>query len=95
MIKRTDANHKHIIDQLRKIPNLSVFSTHTIGKGFPDIVVGFNNKNYLIEIKDGDKFKSQKKLTAAEVKFHFDWYGQVSICESVTDILKVIGFTFF
>lgn len=95
MIKRTDANHKQIIDQLRQIPNLSVFSTHTIGKGFPDIVVGFKNKNYLIEIKDGDKFKSQKKLTAAEVKFHFDWHGQVSICESVTDILKVIGFTFF
>lgn len=90
MIRKTDANHKQIINQLRKIPNISVFSTHTIGKGFPDIVIGYKGFNYLIEIKDGAKSKSQKKLTEAEEKFFFDWNGQVSIAENIDDILKII-----
>ena len=55
MIKRTDANHKQIIDQIRQISFTSVFSTHELGKGFPDIVVGFRGINYLFEIKDGKK----------------------------------------
>jgi len=90
MIRKTDSNHKEIMNQLRKIPNISVFSTHTIGKGFSDIVVGYKGLNYLIEIKDGKKSKSQKKLTEAEIKFHFDWYGQISIAENIDDILKII-----
>jgi hypothetical protein len=91
MIRRTDANQKQLISQLRQIPNISVFSTHIIGKGFPDIVVGYKGFNYLFEIKDGEKTKSQKKLTDAELKFHFDWYGQITIIESINDALKVLG----
>lgn len=90
MIKRTDANHKSIIDALRKIENVSVFSTHTIGKGFPDIVVGFWGKNYLFEIKDHKKTPSQKKLTPDEVKFHTTWHGQVNVVETIEDIYKFL-----
>lgn len=90
MIRKTDLNHKELIDKIRKIPNISVFSTHTIGKGFPDIVVGYKGLNYLIEIKDGSKYKSQKKLTESELKFHNSWKGQVSIAENIDDVLKLI-----
>jgi hypothetical protein len=90
MIKRTDANHKQIIDQIRQIPFASVFSTHELGKGFPDIVVGFRGINYLFEIKDGKKSASQKKLTEAEVKFHNNWMGQVHIIEKIEDILQIL-----
>lgn len=90
MIKRTDANQKLLVNQLRKIPNVSVFTTHTIGKGFPDVVIGYKGFNYLIEIKDGEKSKSQKKLTEAEELFHFDWNGQVAICENLNDILSLL-----
>jgi len=90
MIRRTDANHKSIIDLCRQIPNISVFSTHTIGKGFPDIVVGYKGKNYLFEIKDNKKTASQKKLTPDEVKFHSSWHGQVLIIETIEDIIKCI-----
>ena len=90
MIKKTDKNHAEIINKLRKITQLSVFSTHTIGKGFPDIVVGYNGKNYLIEIKDGEKPKSQRKLTIDEVKFFESWNGQVDIANSFDDVLKII-----
>jgi hypothetical protein len=90
MIKRTDANHKEIINQIRQIPSASVFSTHELGKGFPDIVVGYRRLNYLFEIKDGKKTASQKKLTEAEVKFHRHWNGQVHIVEKIDDVFDIL-----
>lgn len=90
MIRRTDANHKQILQLLKRIPNLSVFSTHILGKGFPDIVIGYKGINYLVEIKDGNKVKSQKKLTEAETKFHEQWKGQIMIAENIDEILKIL-----
>lgn len=90
MIKKTDANHKEIIDGCRKIPSISVFSTHMVGKGFPDIVIGYKGINYLVEIKDGKKSKSQKKLTNDEIKFHASWCGQVNIVENIDDVLRML-----
>lgn len=90
MIKKTDRNHKEIIDKCRTL-GLSVFSTHTIGKGFPDIVVGYKKKNYLIEIKDGEKSPSQRKLTKDEVIFFENWNGQVDIANNFDDVKKIIG----
>ena len=90
MIRRTDANHKEIVDSIRKIPSLSVFSTHMVGKGFPDIVIGYKGINYLVEIKDGAKTKSQKKLTEDEIRFHQSWFGQINVCECVEDVLMLL-----
>jgi len=90
MIKRTDRNHAEIINALRKIPNLSVFSTHEVGKGFPDIVIGYKGINYLIEIKDGNKPPSARKLTDAEVKFHNDWRGQIKIVNNLDEVLNLL-----
>lgn len=90
MIKRTDKNHSEIIKALRKIPNLSVFSTHEVGKGFPDIVIGYKGINYLIEIKDGNKPPSARKLTDSEVKFHQDWRGQTSVIKNLDELLQII-----
>lgn len=90
MIKRTDRNHAEIINSLRKIPGISVFSTHAIGKGFPDIVVGYKQKNYLFEIKDELKSPSQKKLTLSEIEFQLKWKGQYDIVENLSQILTII-----
>lgn len=90
MIKRTDRNHAEIINALRKIPNLSVFSTHEVGKGFPDIVVGYKGINYLIEIKDGNKPPSARKLTDAELQFHSNWRGQIKIVNNLDEVLNLL-----
>lgn len=87
MIRKVDANQKQIVDALRKIPGVTVFSTHTIGKGVPDIVVGYCGLNYLFEIKDGDKPPSQQKLTPMEETFFDTWKGQVKLVTCVDDIL--------
>ena len=66
---RVDANQKEIVAKLRKF-GCSILHTHQLGKGAPDIIIGYNNLNYLIEIKDGSKTKSQQKLTPDELNFN-------------------------
>jgi Holliday junction resolvase len=87
---RVDSNQKEIVAALRKC-GYSVYCTHTVGKGFPDLVIGAKNRNFLFEVKDGKKTKSQKKLTEKENDFFQSWNGQVSIIESVEDALHIIN----
>jgi hypothetical protein len=91
IVRKTDANHKDILTFLHHIPALSVFSAHSIGKGFPDIVVGYKGLNYLFEIKDGKKSKSQKQLTEAQKEFHKYWCGQITVVENINEILFILG----
>jgi len=93
-IARTDDNQQLIVKQLRQL-GCSVAITSMIGKGFPDLVVGHQNKNFLIELKDGAKTKSRKALTVDEVKFFESWKGSVCKCETIDEICKVIGIILF
>lgn len=88
--KKVDSNQSTIVAQLRRIPGISVAHTHILGDGFPDIVVGYDGLNYLVEIKDGKKCKSKKKLTDDELKFHNKWKGSIITAESVDDILRAV-----
>jgi len=87
---RTDANHAEIRDALRGV-GASVFDTHFVGRGFPDIVVGFRGGNYLLEIKDGNKPPSRQKLTPDEREWHSLWNGSVIVVNSVDAALAAIG----
>ena len=61
-----------------------------VGDGFPDGVVAKNCLNtYLIEVKDGDKPPSARKLTPDEARFHSEWQGVVYIIGSVEDIDRI------
>lgn len=87
---RVDANHKRIVEALRGI-GCSVQSLAAIGKGCPDLLVGFRGRNYVIEIKDGDKPPSKRRLTPDEEVWHETWNGHVMIVESVTQAFDAIG----
>ena len=89
-IARTDDNQQLIVKQLRQL-GCSVAITSMMGKGFPDLVLGYQNKNFLIELKDGAKPKSQKGLTMDEAKFFTAWKGQCDKCESLEEVCKIIG----
>jgi len=69
----------------------SVAITSSLGDGFPDIVVGHRGRNYLVEIKDGSKPPSSRKLTKDEQEFFDLWKGQIDVVESTIDALKLIG----
>lgn len=88
---RVDANQKEIVQQLRQL-DVSVLHTHQLGKGAPDLILGYRNENYLIELKDGSKTKSQQKLTPDEVEFQSKWKGNYAVCNSLEQILTIIDY---
>ncbi len=87
--KRTDANQVDIVKALREI-GCSVAVTSGAGDGFPDIVAGRGKKNWLIEIKDGNKPPSAQKLTTDQVRFHSEWKGQIDIVTSVDEAVNLV-----
>ena len=89
--KRTDANHKQVVEELRAaLPECTVHDASGAGRGFPDLVVGYKGRNYMIEIKDGSKTKSCRKLTPAQIAFQLAWQGQYSVCHSAAEICAEI-----
>lgn len=79
--KRKDANHNDVTDYLQAL-GWSVFDTSALGYGFPDALVGKPDFCAVVEIKDGSKPPSQRKLTPDEQKFKDNWTGPYVLAES-------------
>jgi hypothetical protein len=88
---KKDGNQTEVVNTLRKYPGVTVAVTSQLGKGFCDIIVGFRNKNYLIELKDGSKPPSARKLTPDEIRFRDCWTGHYAVCKNIDEVLKEIG----
>jgi Holliday junction resolvase len=71
---RVDANQAEIVEALRAI-GCKVYVSSGFGQGFPDLVVGYRGRVFLLEVKDGDKPPSAQRLTPDQVKFHAEWAG--------------------
>lgn len=69
---RADTNQPDIVRALRR-GGASIWHTHTLGRGGPDIVVGYCGVNVLTEIKRDER----EPLTPAEIKFHSTWQGRI------------------
>ncbi len=87
---RTDANQTKIVDALRDLGAV-VNITSSLGDGFPDLVVSFLNRWFLIEIKDGDRPPSEKKLTPDEAEFHYKQRAPVFIVYTARDALLIVN----
>lgn len=86
---KIDDNQKAIVNVLRQI-GASVQSLATTGKGCPDLLVGYQGINYLMEVKDGGKVLSKQKLTIDQEHWHSLWRGSVHIVKSVDEALKIL-----
>jgi hypothetical protein len=67
-----------------------VADTSRVGDGWPDIVVGFRGKNWLLEIKDGSKPPSKRKLTAEQEQFVAYWRGQWACVKSEAEAIELV-----
>jgi hypothetical protein len=84
-----DANHHEIIEALRRV-GCTVRSLASVGRGCPDVLVGRAGSNWLLEIKDGAKPPSARKLTPDEQAFFNSWRGQVALVASVQEALDIV-----
>ena len=85
---RVDANQPEIVAALRKA-GAKVYVASSFGQGFPDLLVMRGGVLTLLEVKDGSKPPSARKLTPDQVKFHAEW--PVSVVASVDEALAAIG----
>ena len=87
---RVDANQSEVVAALREI-GATVEPIHMIGRGVPDLLVGYCGRNLLLEVKDGDKPPSARKLTPDEREWHDNWRGEVMVVNSATEaVFKVM-----
>jgi hypothetical protein len=83
---KIDDNQTAIVNTIRS-HGFCVRITSAVGGGFSDTVISYGGrergKSWLVEIKDGAKYPSQRKLTKAQVKFHAEWQAKIYIIETV------------
>lgn len=88
---KVDANHGDIVKALRNY-GASVQSLATVGSGVPDLLVGVDGRNVLLEVKDGSLVPSRRKLTPDEFAWHQSWRGEpVIVVYSATDALSKLA----
>jgi Holliday junction resolvase len=88
---KVDRNQAEVVNALRKV-GASVQSLASIGKGCPDLLVGYHGILYLMEVKDGSNVPSKQLLTEDQKKWHDAWTGSpVHVVRSIEQALKILG----
>lgn len=86
--RRTDANHAQIVAAFRKM-GWSVLDLSAVGKGCPDLAIGKHGRTVLVEIKDGEKSPSKRRLTPAECEFFSAWRGDAVLVQDIEDAMVI------
>lgn len=89
---RLDASQPAIVKALRAAGAV-VTSLAMIGRGVPDILVSWQGRWFLAEIKDGEKAPSQRQLTEDEVKWIGQQKAKVHVIQSVEEAVEMLNGT--
>ena len=84
-----DNNQSEIVAALREA-GAQVQSLAAVGKGVPDLLVGYRGLNILREVKDERQPPSKRRLTPDESNWHIMWGGQVAVCNSPDEALDLL-----
>jgi Holliday junction resolvase len=88
---KIDANQTQVVEALRAA-GATVQSLAAVGQGVPDLLVGFQGKTVLLEVKDGRKPPSERRLTEDQLKWHGAWRGgPLAVVDGVDAALRVLG----
>jgi hypothetical protein len=85
---RTDRNQAEIVAALRAA-GATVWVASGVGRGFPDLLVTHRDRLHLLEVKDGKKPPSARRLTPDELAFARE--HPVAVVCSVAEALEAIG----
>ena len=88
---RKDDNHKEIVEALTKAGAYVLDMSH-VGRGFPDLIVGFQSKTFLMEIKNPKTSYGRKGLNTNQLKWKESWTGgSYFVVDSIESGLSAIG----
>jgi len=84
--KRVDENQKQLVHTFIAL-GASVLNLSTVGRGCPDLLIGYKGRSILVEIKRDNK----ASYTDPQVKFMQEWRGgTVSRIDSVDAAIRLI-----
>jgi hypothetical protein len=89
---RTDASQREIAGAFRA-HGAVVALTHTVGAGFPDLVVGFVGRTHLVEAKipfDDENWRPSHDFTDEQKKFRQTWSGCLHVARSAEDAAELV-----
>ena len=89
MPKKTDLNQRDLVANLRTIPGLSVLDLSGVGKGCPDLLLGYRGQNVLLEVKNPDR--QGQLLTPQQERFFENWRGQAGLVKTFEEALEALG----
>ena len=88
-----DSNEAEIINALEAVG--ATVEQMVTGSGVPDLLVGYKDINYLMEVKPlpvkGKVFASQVALNKKQVIWHWYWKGQKAVVRTSEEALALIG----
>ena len=89
MKAKVDANQTMIVNTLRTC-GCEVESLAAVGNGVADLLVYHRatRQVFLIEVKDGEKVPSARRLTPDQLEWHTRW--PVSIVENIEQAIAVV-----
>ena len=88
---KVDANHTQVVMALQAA-GATVQSLAAVGQGVPDLLVGFQGKTLLMEVKDGQKPPSHRRLTEQQITWHGAWRGgPIAVVDGVEAALRALG----
>lgn len=89
---KVDSNHLEVVNALRSC-GAFVLDCSALRNAF-DLLVGFNGQLYIVEVKDGNKPPSARKLTSGELKCKemFESVGvKYHVITSVAEAISLIS----
>jgi hypothetical protein len=88
---KVDRNHSEIAGAFVAL-GCSVRSLAAVGGGMPDLIVSVPGFCMMVEVKDGEKPPSARKLTEDQVKFHAEWQGPLSTVRDLDGVEVAVKF---
>ena len=84
-----DKNQNEIIKAFEQC-GCSVLNCARIGSGFPDLVVGFQGNNYLVEVKNPANSYGKKGLNSNQIEWANNWPSPVLVARTLDDVVRFV-----
>ena len=85
---RKDANHQAIVGALRTC-GVAVLDLSRVGGGCPDLLVASGKRSVLVEVKDGSKPPSERKLRTSQQEFAQRWPLSIEVVETIDEAIAL------